>query len=439
MKMHAHLRIAISFGCLCLLVGLSFWLISSRLAASRNAPDSGGGTPLAARQDDARSDVASPIETPSARRTVTRATSNHRESAAGEEGAESALSSAQEGRQLMQAGDHQGAVRTFTQALRLDPDDAALLVGLGISQHRTGQDERAIAALSRALELNPEAQHAHALLGRLYFTGDSLEQSIRHYEAALLEDPNDAAVRDGLYAARRAHQADHALDRLYSPHFVVKFEPVHRRLANDVIDRLERLSSVIGGQLGGASEEPIIVILYSDRRFKEVTDSPAWAGGLYDGKIHLAARSVIPAGQAETALAHEYAHAIVHRLSAGHAPAWLQEGLALYFEGRPAAWSRQVLARHRSRIVPLHALHKNFLGLPSREAQIAYAEGLSAMRAIIEQYDMRRVRRLLDELAVTPEFAVAFETVFQRPYRDFESAWVAGLTSVAHPVGVLHG
>jgi tetratricopeptide (TPR) repeat protein len=299
-------------------------------------------------------------------------------------------------------------------------------VGLGISRYRLRQDDRALAALNHALALYADVEHAHALLGDLYFRRDELKDSIRHYEAALRQDPSDAAVQNGLFTARRAHQAETHFDRVHSPHFIVKFEPAFRGLANQVIDRLDRLYPIIGRRLGLTAEDAMIVILYSDRQFAELTGSPAWAGSLYDGKIHLAGQT-LEMKSLDATLAHEYTHAIVHRLSGGHAPTWLHEGLALYFEGRPVAWGRDILARYRDEIVPLHALHNSFLGLPSRNAQIAYAEGYGATRAMIDQYGFVLIRRLLETLAGTPDFAAAFETVFQTPYRDFEAAWVSEL------------
>jgi tetratricopeptide (TPR) repeat protein len=332
--------------------------------------------------------------------------------------------------EFIQSGEFDRAALAFTEATRLFPNEPSLLMGLGLSRYRLGQHDLAIAALARALELDVDVQHVHALLGELYFKRDELEASVRHYEAAARQDPNDLTVQDGLFTARRASQEEAHLSRILSPHFVLKFEIGQRRIANDVIDRLERLHEVVGRQLEGNSDDVMIVILYSDDRFKRLTGSPDWVGGLYDGKIHLASGTVLKRGQdADAALAHEYTHAIVHRLSQGHAPTWLQEGLALYFEGRPVAWGRDILARHRGELIPLHALHGSFVGLPPRDVQLAYAEAYSATRTIIDLHGLTKVRRLIEVLAVTPEFAAAFEIVFQTTYRDFEAAWVSRQTS----------
>ena len=328
----------------------------------------------------------------------------------------------------IRSGEYARAARLFTEVSRRFPEDASLQLGLGVSHYRMAQYDPAAEALNRALALDPDLDEAHVLLGDLYVTHDELLASIRHYEAAVRRDSTDATAHDGLFAARRAWRAEQDMDRVRSAHFILKFDATYRDLAGDVLDRVERLHRLMGPQLGWTADDPTIIILYSDRRFIDLMGGPGWAGGLYDGKIHLAAATLTGKGKKiGAALAHEYAHAIVHRLSGGHAPAWLHEGLALYFEGRPASWSRDVLDRRRGDLMPLHALHGSFLSLPAGEAELAYAEGYSATRAIIDRYDFAKVRRLLIALAANPAFGTVFEQIFHQPYRDFETAWVSGV------------
>ena len=44
----------------------------------------------------------------------------------------------------------------------------------------------------------------------------------------------------------------------------------------------------IGGRLNAFPDSAIPVILYTEQRLQDVTRSPQWAGGLYDGRIRLA-------------------------------------------------------------------------------------------------------------------------------------------------------
>lgn len=327
---------------------------------------------------------------------------------------------------LIQSGDYRGAIAALNKAKDASLEDPRLFLGLGLSYFRVTQYDSAVANLKRVLRLDGAVQQAHTLLGDVEFMRDHLDDAVRHYESALTLNPNDVSIQDGLFRVRRAQQFEVGFARIMTPHFIVKCEEAQRLGLKGLADRLETLSRRIGEQLHDRSGARIIVILYSGRRFHEFTDSPSWAGGLFDGKIHLAAQRVLrPSPEADAALAHEYAHALLHRMAGGHAPTWLDEGLALYFEGRTPAWSDTILDRRETDLMPLHALHGSFLSLPSHEATLAYAESLTATRDLIHRYGWSRVRHLLETLAGPDEFSAAFETALKEPYHVFEASWAA--------------
>ena len=329
---------------------------------------------------------------------------------------------------LIQRRDYQGAIRAFGQAKAASPENPRLFLGLALSYYRLAEYDSALANVTLALTLDPALEQAHTLLGDLGFMRDDLDGAVRHYESALRLDPNDLSIQDGLYRVRRAQQLEAGFARIVTPHFVVKCEEARRTSLHGLAERLEALVRRIGQQLPYEPDSETIVILYPDHRFHELTDSPSWAGGLFDGKIHLAAHRVFTASaEADAALAHEYVHALVHRLSGGYAPTWLDEGLALYFEGGPPRKSETLIGGdgREPDLIPLHALHGSFLSLPPRDAAMAYAESLSATRDLIDRFGWSRVTRMLQTLAKADDFSVAFETVLQEPYRTFEAAWAA--------------
>ena len=326
---------------------------------------------------------------------------------------------------LIQRRDYQGAIQAFRKSTAVSPEDPRLFLGLALSHYRLAQYESVLVNVKRALALDPALEQAHTLFGDLVFMQDDLDGAVHHYESALTLNPNDLSIQDGLYRVRRAQQLEAGFARIVTPHFVVKCEEAQRASLSGLADRLETLARRIDQQLQSQPDATIIVILYSDHRFQEVTDSPSWAGGLFDGKIHLAAQRVLHASaDADAALAHEYTHALVHRLAGGQAPTWLDEGLALYFEGRTPSWSETLLDREAD-LMPLHALHGSFLSLPPRDATMAYAVSLSATRVLVHRFGWSRVRRLLESLSKTEDFSVVFETVLKEPYHTFEASWVA--------------
>jgi len=333
------------------------------------------------------------------------------------------------GWKLIKDGEYHRAELAFAEASKLAPADASLLVGLGMSRHLLVRDEQAAEAFHKALALDPGATQAHKFLGDIYQLRGEIDTALRHYEMATRQDPTDAGIKGRVLAARRAAEAEAGLDRLFSAHFIVKFHrSTGREAANAVADRLEAIYRTIGAQWSFFPTSRLVVVLYPRGQFQGAASGPDWAQGLFDGRIHLPVERVSgdPAS-ADAALRHEYMHAVVHRLSGGQAPAWLNEGLALYMERGPeatASWEREARRIRAGERPPLAALHRSFLELPAGDASLAYAESYGATRALMQRHGTAPVRRLLESLVVTPDFSDAFERLFQERYSDFDSSWV---------------
>jgi tetratricopeptide (TPR) repeat protein len=340
---------------------------------------------------------------------------------------------AEAGWKLIRGGEYHRASTTFAEASALAPADASLLVGLGVSQHLLVRDEQAAATFQKALALDPGATQAHKFLGDIYDQRGEIKTALRHYEIAARQDPTDAGIKGRVLAARRAAAAEAGLDRLFSAHFVVKFHrSTDRAVPNAVADRLEAVYRTTGAQWSYFPASRVVVVLYPREQFQGAASGPEWAQGLFDGRIHLPEERVSgdPAS-ADAALRHEYMHAVVHRLSSGQAPAWLNEGLALYMERGPDAagsWEREARRIRAGERPPLAALHRSFLELPAGDASLAYAESYGATRALLQRHGAVRVRRLLESLAVTPDFSEAFERLFHERYSDFDSSWATTQT-----------
>ncbi len=340
---------------------------------------------------------------------------------------ESASARARTGWHLMETGDYRGAAQAFSEAAGLAPEEPLFLVGLGFSRHRLSQNDLAVSALQRAIQLDPNAHQAHKLLGDIYLQWRELETAIHHYEVAGRLDPNDVTLQTSLRAVRHEWEEEAGFDRLFTPHFLVKFHGVPgRTAANLVAGPLEAVYDSMGQVFSYFPNGPFTVILYPDRRFREVTLSPNWAGGFFDGRILLSLER-LPRNRAslDAVLRHEYVHAVVYRLSRGQAPTWLDEGLALYLGGGNRSRDLGLLARHGEQVASLQALHGSFLDFPPRMAEMAYAESYGATRMLVQRYGLRRVRQLLETLSVEPDFSASFATVLGVRYRDFDAAWMA--------------
>jgi hypothetical protein len=159
-------------------------------------------------------------------------------------------------------------------------------------------------------------------------------------------------------------------------------------LAAQATDTLTRTFWRIGQALGAYPSEPVLVMLYTEKQFRDITRAPEWSGGLYDGKIRVpvagAARSPL---LFDRVLTHELTHAMVTALAPRGVPSWLHEGLAQHFDGSSVAAARQRLKAHNRRI-PLDRLEDGFDGFTTGDAVIAYDESLLAVNALVERRDI---------------------------------------------------
>ncbi len=334
---------------------------------------------------------------------------------------------AHRGWQAVEQGDYKDAVRIFERASAAAPRDPSLLVGLGLASHLVGRTDQAIAALERAIHFDSSVQQAHVLLGDLYARRAELERAIHHYHVATELDPRDVEAKGRLQRTRRAYRAELTYDRLFSAHFVLYSQPsiLSSDTLHELADRLEGTYRDVGGAIGSFPDGPFGVIVYHGPEFWTRTNSPTWVRGLYDGVIHL---RVVPeepqAGLSAALLRHEYTHALVDHVSAGRAPVWLNEGLALYIERQgtpPGEGPSEVRGEARPPAIPLQA---EFVTLSPVDARVAYAHSYRATAHLIHEYGLDRVRALLEEVAYSGTFSRAFATVFHREYGDFERAWL---------------
>jgi tetratricopeptide (TPR) repeat protein len=321
------------------------------------------------------------------------------------------------------------ALHNFQAAIRLDPDEPDLFVGEGLAYYRLNDPDRAVETLKQAIRLDPKRPNAYKIIGDIYDQRDEIEMAIGYYEKGLDLDPSDQALRQHLSQVRREARVQGSFQQQASLAFTVKFEGREKQeAAGQVLSDLEKAYRDIGQALSYYPEEPITVILYTDQQFQDVTRSASWTKGIYDGKIR------VPMDGAEQnpdllrkVLYHEYTHAVVHGLSRGlDIPTWLNEGLAVYFEGGGDSSREQILARQvrsGTPLVPLSALHGSFQPLSDAQASLAYAESYAAVKALVDRYGLFRVGQLLEDLGRQKNFAEAFSDRFMISYQAFQSDW----------------
>lgn len=331
---------------------------------------------------------------------------------------------AREAFQALEEGRFKDADAAFERALAAAPDDAALLLGAGIASRRLSQTARAREFLARALQIDPGLTPASQLLGTMLYEAGDVEGAIRVYDAALVRVPDQPRMRSRLEEWRREAVLHAEFRSARGGHFTVLFEgPAEEAAAAAAVDILEDAFARIGDALQTFPSEPTTVVLYTQQQFRDVTRTPGWSGGLFDGRIRLPIRGgLADRREFERVLTHEYVHALVHSVASGGVPAWLNEGLAAALE--PGGMERARRDIERGPVVPLGQLRSSFSSLAPSAVQAAYAGSALAVRDILDRAGADRLMGLLKELGSGADFDRAFTSWVQTPFADFEAEWL---------------
>ncbi len=310
---------------------------------------------------------------------------------------------------------------------RGDLRQALALADLQLDDHAAARDD-----VERALEKGAADPGLWLALGETY-----LRQSNRPRALEMLQRARDAGAKNPQLDAmlkRLGREVDAEWDftSLESAHFRVTFdEGKGNDTAQFVLDGLEDARSDVGRRFAYPPQDRTEVVLYAARDFHAITQTPVWASGAYDGRIKIPVGGLRREDPAlPRLLRHEYMHSVVGQLSGNRCPTWLNEGLAVWAEeardGERRAWAENAV--HGQPPLTLEQISGPFMGMPSSQALVAYAESYLAVRELIDRYGARRLARLVEELRTQP-LAVAFADVYPGTLADFEERWLQSLHS----------
>ena len=286
----------------------------------------------------------------------------------------------------LNAGDHGKAASLFRQALERSPRDPVLHFGAGWAAYALGRNDAAISSLKRALEFDPSFVQAAALLGTVAYASSDLDLAIRSMEKAAALAPRDPGIRRQLDQWRKESSLHAGFAERSGVRFRVLFEGAQQQALGARVEQvMESAYWTIGKTLNSYPGETLMVVLYTNKQFQDVTRAPAWAGGQFDGRIRLAVGGAMRTPAAlDRVVRHELVHAIIQHAAPRNVPAWVHEGLASVLEGSDRTWVKQVLAQ-TGEVFPLEDLSDGFGHLNGREALVAYAESAVAAQVLIDR------------------------------------------------------
>ncbi|MGD2091270.1 MAG: tetratricopeptide repeat protein [Candidatus Aminicenantes bacterium] len=321
---------------------------------------------------------------------------------------------------------YQEAINQLDQARQYVNDEPEIYVGLGICYFQFSQYAESEHYFREALRLNPKHLFVHKKIGEIYYlTGDNV-QALYHWEQALELDPADKALKKRLDNLKKLQELSRDFETEIDTVFLVTFDgEKNLQLRGNVMDILGQVYLKIGQELNLYPNRQIQVVLLANQEFFDITGSPDWAGGVYEGHIK------VPVGNynlniLKIVLCHEYVHAVIYDRLAHRCPWWLNEGLAQYFSGDKQGNKRKLeiaaALLSQGNIPSLMDLPGN-MGQDKKQALLAYALALSGVHFFMEKFTVFEMQAILDLMAEGKSVERALEEVTAFTFKEFEQEW----------------
>ena len=243
---------------------------------------------------------------------------------------------------------YEKSIEYFSNALKLAPDNktikqnlAGTYLQLAIDLKSKGEQDKAIALLENAVNLNASVEQVHVLLAKLYYEKGNLIDAEKETRIALLLKPKDPYLLKFLgHLNYLMEDYDDAMEifqtfneqvdlpfkdlemdkikqetKVFSQYkkmschpFVIHYpDDTFRQRAEWISKALSKVYLRLGSWWGFYPESEIAVYLYPEKSFYEVTKSRMDVVGIYDGKIRLLVDHTSRLRLEQTAV-HEYTH-----------------------------------------------------------------------------------------------------------------------------------
>ena len=216
---------------------------------------------------------------------------------------------------------------------------------------------------------------------------------MRRTERVVAERPGDLAIRQRLDTWQKELVLHSALTRRNDGRFSIIFEgTTDSALADRALALLDAAYWRIGGAIGAYPSSSIMVTLYTEQQFRDLTGAPEWSDGLFDGRIRVPVKGAhqnLP--EFDRVIVHELTHAMIATLAPRRVPPWLHEGLASYFEAQDASprIARALKILGVTGPVSSDVLFEGFTGLNDRQAAAAYSESLLLANVLMRRAGTR--------------------------------------------------
>ena len=256
---------------------------------------------------------------------------------------------------------------------------------------------------------------------------------IRGAGGGVVETPHvKVAYLDPVYRWRELRQGD----------LVVTWHDISEERVRTVVSNVEPRMRAAKEMFGLEDARPIKAVIFNSRREADrglpFVSQAASRTHLFGGFAFQEYDLFVLSGLYERGIAHEATHLLMGQAVSSplaKVPAWLNEGLATYFEGSDAGRGRTVAAAASRRdLLRLRSMGS----VPGRPEDVVvfYAQSWSVVTHMIETHGAERMSALLEALDSGLEIDEALRQVYGMGVDGLESEWRAQLAGSFRPLPI---
>lgn len=190
---------------------------------------------------------------------------------------------------------------------------------------------------------------------------------------------------------------------------------------------LARLAS----DTGAAPEKPVRLYIYASSRDLQgaMVFPQEWTGGVAYTRFGAMAIGIAPGNLewGKKAIVHELTHLVIHQITLNaynELPTWLNEGLAMYTEGRldPEFTASISKATAEDGLISVRSLSSPFSAL-TQESILSYAQSYSLVEFLISKYGQPKMLELLNTFKQGSSYDGALERVYGFDSDGLNNLW----------------
>jgi len=278
--------------------------------------------------------------------------------------------------------------------------------------------QKAMELAQKAVLEKPERADSFRLLGLSYFYQGSYDKAAEYLQTASLMEPQNEERKRLFSFVQATKEITKEFNNYSSEHFILRLADRDNLLVDYALNALEKAYKEIGDDLGYFPEEKVLVEIYptteaftsaSSLSQRQIEISGAIGICKFNRTMIISPRCLVYGYRWLDALAHEFMHYLIAKITGLDIPLWLNEGFAKYYEtGWRVHQPNYLIPLYRNslswaskerRWIDFRKMSKGMPTLDSREEVIlAFAEVSLAVDYLLQHHGKEKLIHFLEEL-----------------------------------------